>query len=57
VRARLFAKITGSGGFEINNSLPLEPDKSIQSSAKQPNPGGIYAARKTHTSSARGTGR
>jgi len=57
VRARLFAKITGSGGFEINNSLPLEPDKVIQANAKQPNPGGIYAARKHHTSSARGTGR
>lgn len=57
VRARLFEKLTGSGGFEIDNSLPLENDKPIQATARQPNPGGIYAARKSQTSSARGTGR
>lgn len=56
VRAKLFAKLTGSGGFEIDNSLPLEDDKPILSRARQPDPGGIYAARKTHTSSARSTG-
>lgn len=57
VRARLFEKLTGGGGFEIDNTLPLAPDKTIQSQARQPDPGGIYAARKTRTSSARGTGR
>lgn len=56
VRAKLFAKLTGSGGFEIDNSLPLEGDKPIQSKARQPDPSGIYAARKNHSSSARSTG-
>lgn len=60
VRARLFEKLTGGGGFEIDNSLPLDADKPIQSKARQPDPGGIWASRRAGrtnpTSSARGTG-
>lgn len=47
VRARLFDKLTGKGGFEIDNSLPLDPDP-IQSHARQPDPGGIWAARRNN---------
>lgn len=47
VRARLFDKLTGKGGFEINNSLPLQDDETIQGSARQPDPSGIWAARRT----------
>jgi ATP-dependent protease ClpP protease subunit len=47
VRARLFDKLTGKGGFEIDNSLPLEPDQ-IQAQGRQPNPGGIWAARRNN---------
>lgn len=46
VRARLFDKLTGKGGFEIDNSVPLEDDQPIKSQARQPNPGGIWAARR-----------
>lgn len=46
VRARLFDKLTGKGGFEIDNSLPLEPDNVVQPNARQPDPGGIWAARR-----------
>lgn len=47
VRARLFDKLTGKGGFEIDNSLPLESD-SVQSQAREPDPGGIWAARRNN---------
>jgi ATP-dependent protease ClpP protease subunit len=47
VRGRLFDKLVGSGkGFEIDNSLPLENDPAIKAQAKQPDPSGIYAARR-----------
>jgi ATP-dependent protease ClpP protease subunit len=46
VRARLFDKLTGKGGFEIDNSLPLEPDNVVKPTARQPDPGGIWAARR-----------
>lgn len=47
VRSRLFDKLVGSGkGFEIDNSLPLENDPATKVQAKQPDPSGIYAARK-----------
>ncbi len=46
VRARLFDKLTGKGGFEIDNSLPLEPDNVVNPTARQPDPGGIWAARR-----------
>lgn len=47
VRSRLFDKLVGSGkGFEIDNSLPLENDPAIKPQAKQPDPSGIYAARR-----------
>lgn len=46
VRARLFDKIVGSGkGFEIDNSLPLEPDPPAKVQAKQTDPPSIWAAR------------
>jgi ATP-dependent protease ClpP protease subunit len=47
VRARLFDTLTGSGGFEIDNSLPLAQDGLIQTQARQPNPKGIWASRRT----------
>ncbi|WP_397452520.1 head maturation protease, ClpP-related [Pseudomonas sp. NA-150] len=47
VRGRLFDKLVGSGkGFEIDNSLPLADDPQPKVLAKQPDPPGIYAARK-----------
>ncbi len=47
VRGRLFDKLVGSGkGFEIDNSLPLENDPPPKVQAKQPDPPGIYAARR-----------
>lgn len=46
VRARLFDKLTGKGGFEIDNSLPLEPDNAVKPTSRQPDPGGIWAARR-----------
>jgi ATP-dependent protease ClpP protease subunit len=46
VRARLFDKLTGKGGFEIDNSLPLETDE-IQSGVRQPDPRGIWASRRS----------
>jgi ATP-dependent protease ClpP protease subunit len=50
VRARLFDKLTGTGGFEIDNSVPLEDDNPIKPQARQPNPGGIWAARRNSQS-------
>jgi ATP-dependent protease ClpP protease subunit len=52
VRARLFDKLTGTGGFEIDNSVPLEEDKPIKPQAREPNPGGIYAARRGNANQA-----
>ncbi len=47
VRGRLFDKLVGgAGGFEIDNSLPLADDPPAKVQAKQPDPPGIYAARK-----------
>lgn len=47
VRTRLFDKlVSGGGGFEIDNSLPQADDPAPQVHAKQPDPTGIYAARK-----------
>ena len=46
VRARLFDRLTGKGGFEIDNSLPLEDDSPVKPQARQPNPNGIWAARR-----------
>ncbi|NWA25775.1 Clp protease ClpP [Pseudomonas gingeri] len=47
VRGRLFDKLVGSGGgFEIDSSLPLDTDPPAKAQAKQPDPSGIYAARK-----------
>ncbi|SEN18990.1 ATP-dependent protease ClpP, protease subunit [Pseudomonas sp. ok272] len=49
VRAKLFDKlVSGTGGFEIDNSLPQADDPAplAQTQAKQPDPNGIYAARK-----------
>ena len=47
VRARLFDKIVSGGkGFEIDNSLPLADDPPAKVLARQPDPPGIYAARK-----------
>ncbi|NBB09548.1 head maturation protease, ClpP-related [Pseudomonas sp. SLFW] len=46
VRARLFDTLTGSGGFEIDNSLPLADDSPIHAQARQPNPQGIWASRR-----------
>jgi len=60
VRGRLFDKLVGSGGgFEIDNSLPLADDPPPKMQAKQPDPPGIYAARKAaqagQSQSAKGT--
>lgn len=46
VRARLFDTLTGSGGFEIDNSLPVADDSPVQAQARQPNPQGIWASRR-----------
>ncbi|NWE38618.1 Clp protease ClpP [Pseudomonas yamanorum] len=46
VRARLFDKLVGSGGgFEINNSLPLDTDPVPKVQAKQADPHSIWASR------------
>lgn len=46
VRARLFDKLVGSGGgFEINNSLPLDNDPVPKVQAKQADPHSIWASR------------
>jgi ATP-dependent protease ClpP protease subunit len=46
VRARLFDKLVGSGGgFEINNSLPLDDDPVPKVKAKQADPHSIWASR------------
>ena len=46
VRARLFDKLVGSGGgFEINNSLPLDDDPLPKVSAKQVDTHSIWATR------------
>ncbi|MGH8345189.1 MAG: head maturation protease, ClpP-related [Pseudomonas sp.] len=46
VRARLFDKLVSSGnGFEIDNSLPLNPEPAPKVQAKQPDAPSIWAAR------------
>ena len=46
VRARLFDKLVGSGGgFEINNSLPLDDDPAPTIKAKQVDTYAVWAAR------------
>ncbi|MCF5056848.1 Clp protease ClpP [Pseudomonas proteolytica] len=46
VRARLFDKLVGKGGgFEIDNSLPLEDDPAPAIKAKQADPQAIWASR------------
>ena len=46
VRARLFDKLVGSGGgFEINNSLPLDDDPASTVKAKQVDTHSIWATR------------
>lgn len=46
VRARLFDKLVGSGGgFEINNSLPLDNDPVPKVKAKQVDTHAVWAAR------------
>ncbi|NWE12427.1 head maturation protease, ClpP-related [Pseudomonas yamanorum] len=46
VRARLFDKLVSSGGgFEINNSLPLDNDPAPKVQAKQADPQSIWASR------------
>jgi len=46
VRARLFEKLVGSGGgFEINNSLPLDNDPAPTIKAKQVDTHAVWAAR------------
>jgi ATP-dependent protease ClpP protease subunit len=46
VRARLFDKLVSSGGgFEINNSLPLNDDPIPKVKSKQADPNSIWAAR------------
>ncbi len=46
VRARLFDKLVSSGGgFEINNSLPLDNDPAPKVQAKQTDPQSIWATR------------
>lgn len=46
VRARLFDKLVGSGGgFEINNSLPLDDDPELKVKAKQVDTHAIWSSR------------
>lgn len=46
VRARLFDKLVSSGGgFEINNTLPLDTDPAPKAQAKQADPHLIWASR------------
>ena len=47
VRGRLFDKLVGGGGFEIDNSLPISDDPVPKIQAKQPDPSSIWAARQS----------
>ena len=46
VRGRLFDKLVKGGGFEIDNSLPINDDPAPKTQAKQPDSNAIYAARR-----------
>ena len=46
VRGRLFDKLVSGGGFEIDNSLPINDDPAPKTQAKQPDNNAIYAARR-----------
>ena len=46
VRSRLFDKLVSGGGFEIDNSLPINDDSAPKTQAKQPDSNAIYAARR-----------
>ncbi|MFI8372642.1 head maturation protease, ClpP-related [Pseudomonas helleri] len=46
VRGRLFDKLVSGGGFEIDNSLPINDDPAPKTQAKQPDTNAIYAARR-----------
>lgn len=46
VRGRLFDKLVSGGGFEIDNSLPINDDPAPKIQAKQPDTNAIYAARR-----------
>ena len=46
VRGRLFDKLVSGGGFEIDNSLPINDDSAPKTQAKQPDTNAIYAARR-----------
>lgn len=46
VRGRLFDKLVSGGGFEIDNSLPINDDPAAKIQAKQPDTNAIYAARR-----------
>lgn len=46
VRGRLFDKLVSGGGFEIDNSLPINDDLAPKTQAKQPDTNAIYAARR-----------
>ena len=47
VRGRLFDKLVKGGGFEIDNSLPINDDPVSPIQAKQPDPPSIWAARQS----------
>ena len=59
VRGRLFDKLVSGGGFEIDNSLPINDEPAPKIQAKQPDPPSIWAARQSAQSgqskSAKGT--
>ncbi|MBJ2258315.1 head maturation protease, ClpP-related [Pseudomonas psychrophila] len=59
VRGRLFDKLVSGGGFEIDNSLPINDDPAPKIQSKQPDPPSIWAARQSAQSgqskSAKGT--
>lgn len=46
VRGRLFDKLVSGGGFEIDNSLPINDDPAPKTQAKQLDTNAIYAARR-----------
>ena len=46
VRGRLFDKLVSGGGFEIDNSLPINDDPAPKTQSKQPDTNAIYAARR-----------
>ena len=46
VRGRLFDKLVSGGGFEIDNSLPINDDPAPKTQANQPDTNAIYAARR-----------